>query len=226
MADRDTDRLYNTLRSNGGGEARGNGYQLDRFFRAEQATVLSALTDLTPVVDIGCGSGLLIQPAAREGADVYGLEYNLDACHTAHSNGLSIIRGDAFKLPFADASIGQIVNCQFLNQQDNADTRRFLAECGRVLKPGGRLILTWRHARSWLHRSASVWLRLRKDPAAAFPQFVHPAAQVSREITTHGMIVRCLEVTWPFNADTRLAHNSLLAGLIGASYFMVAEKRG
>lgn len=224
MADRETDQLYGTLRSRWGADARANGYQLDTFFRSEQNLVLSALTDLLPIVDVACGSGLMILPARDTHPEVFGLDYNQDACTAAASNDLPVTRGDAFNLPFGDATIGQIVNCQFLNQQDNFNTERFLAETGRVLKPGGRLVITWRHARSLLHRTATLWLKARQDPAAAFPQYVHPASQIAETAEANGLKILKLEVTWPFKTQTNMAPDTFLSGFVGASLFMVAER--
>ncbi len=225
MADKATDALYDRLRGRWTTAARANGYQLDAFFRAEQATVLGAVAPgLEPIVDVACGSGLMTLPLLAAGRSVWGIDFNVDACAHAHARGLTMVRGDAMALPFADASIGQIINCQFLNQQDASATRRFLAESARVLYPGGRLLLTWRHARSGLHRAASWWLRLRRDPAAAFPQFEHPLDETRDQAAELGLQAERCEVTWPLRRASNMAPDARLANLLGASFFAVMTR--
>jgi ubiquinone/menaquinone biosynthesis C-methylase UbiE len=55
---------------------------------------------------------------------------------------VDILEGDAFKLPMPDASVDVVAqNCLF-NIFEPADLRRALAEAYRVLKPGGRLLMS------------------------------------------------------------------------------------
>jgi ubiquinone/menaquinone biosynthesis C-methylase UbiE len=226
MADQKTDQMYERLRSKWQDAARANGYQSDRFFLSEQAKVLSALDpELEPVIDLACGSGLMVLPLTDTHQEVYGLDFNVDACVSARKRGLQVIRGDAFRLPFADASVGQLVNCQFLNQQTSANTARFIAECARVLKGGGRLVMTWRHARSLLHRTATAWLKLRQDPAATFPQFVHPPREISALAQANDLDVDRMQVTLPLQGAGNLATTHPLANAVGASYFTVLRKQ-
>ena len=122
MADQHTDKMYDALRSQWGKHARANGYQLNSFFLSEQAIVLSALQEKQfPIVDLACGSGLMVLPIATDQNQIFGLDFNADACSGARTLGLNVVRGDVFHLPFADDSVGQLVNCQFLNQQPNAE---------------------------------------------------------------------------------------------------------
>ena len=51
-------------------------------------------------------------------------------------------RGDALALPFADASFDLVVNSFTLDLLPRDDIPRALAEFGRVLRPGGRLVLS------------------------------------------------------------------------------------
>jgi len=228
VADRHTDRLYAGLRQKFGQQGTGaNGYQLGSFFRREQALLYSLLQPAAfPLVDIACGSGLMLAPFPDDGARVIGLDFNQQACLDAHNNGLAVLRGDAFELPFADQSIAQLVNCQFLNQQDSAGTQRFIGEAARVLKPGGRIVLFWRHADSLFHWLAGAlvhtgeWLR----GAPRFPQFSHSMDELEVLITGVGLTIVERMVTVPFLYSGQLKVHSLAARVVGASLVVVAEK--
>jgi 2-polyprenyl-6-hydroxyphenyl methylase / 3-demethylubiquinone-9 3-methyltransferase len=94
-----------------------------------------------PVLDIGCGGGLLAEEFARLGCAVMGVdpsEESLAAARThAASQGLAIgyqcARGEA--LPFADESFDIVYCCDVL-EHVNA-WRQVIAETARVLRPGG-----------------------------------------------------------------------------------------
>ncbi len=58
------------------------------------------------------------------------------------ANFVTLLAGDAFALPLADGSVDVVAqNCLF-NIFEPADLRRALTEAYRVLKPGGRLIMS------------------------------------------------------------------------------------
>jgi SAM-dependent methyltransferase len=158
--------------------------------------------------------------------DVLGLDFNQQACADASANGVPIVRGDAFSLPLADQTIGQVINCQFLNQQTSEQTHLFVAEVARVLKPGGRLILTWRHAQSLMHRGASLLFEFIDSLRGGerFPQFTHPMVELESMCTAVGLRVCTKAVTPPIGFLPSLAPGNPISLLAGASLHMVADK--
>lgn len=228
LADQQTDNLYAGIRQKFGQRGAGaNGYQMGSFFRREQALLYSLLRpDGFPLLDIACGSGLMLAPSLGQGAEVIGLDFNQQACLDAQNNSLDVVRGDAFALPFASETIAQVVNCQFLNQQNAADTQRFIKEVARVLKPDGQLLLFWRHADSLFHRLAGALVqaneRLRGAPV--FPQFTHPMADIEAVMASAGLTVVARTVSVPFGYPRQLQPFGLFAKIIGASLVLVAQK--
>ena len=101
------------------------------------------------VLDVACGSGNATIPAAKTGAKTTGLDITpelLEAGKKAAAEaGVEIewIVGDAQDLPFDDASfdvVTSVFGCMFA-----PDHRRTAEELVRVLKPGGRMVVTaWR----------------------------------------------------------------------------------
>lgn len=228
MADKHTDDLYAGIRKKFGQRGAGaNGYQMRSFFRREQKLLYSLLRPAEfPLLDIACGSGLMLAPSLGEDGLVVGLDFNERACLDALDNGLKVFRGDAFSLPLASDSVAQAINCQFLNQQSAESTQLFINEVARVLEPGGQLVLFWRHADSLFHRVAGALVqiseRLRGEPV--FPQYSHPLAEIEAMAQAANLsVMKCL-VSVPFCYSRPLKPSQWLSGLVGASLVMVAEK--
>lgn len=108
---------------------------------------------LSPAIvalDIGCGTGFpAIELAERLGpsARVHGLDPWRPALERARAKAaargvaqVAFDQGDAGRMPYADASFDLVVSNLGLNNIRDADTA--VAECRRVLKPGGRLALS------------------------------------------------------------------------------------
>lgn len=227
-ADKDVDARYEFLRTRHGEKnAMANGYRLSGFFRREQRALFSVLEpDNGPFLDAACGSGLMLQPLIAQGKTVYGLDFNKDACTAARQNGIQILRGDAFNMPLKDSSIGQITNCQFLNQQPPEQTEKFILEARRVLKPGGQLILLWRHAASLLHITAhTIFTGIDKITGQPpFPQYKHPLEEIRAFASKAGLTMEKEGVTLPFLKPDIIDEKNPAARIIGASLFATLRK--
>lgn len=227
-ADRDVDDLYAGLRSrHGGSNPRANGYVYEGYFRREQQILFALLNaEAEILVDVACGSGLMVQPLIGKRDLVLGVDFNRDACRAAQANGLTIVRGDAFRLPFADASIDEIVTCQFFNQQQPAAVRRFVFESTRVLRPRGRVIMVWRNGTAWVHRLALFTFgaldRLRGRPR--FPYEDHSFADIRAYADAAGLAPRLQNVSFPPLSWCSDAVDSIAARIVGASNICILEK--
>ncbi len=175
--DKRTDRLYADIRGRfGERNPLANGYRTRAYFLREQSILLGLLNpDASAVVDIACGSGLMLLPLLDGRRLIFGVDFNADACRAAISNGFPVVQGDAFALPLKDASIDELTSCQFFNQQHATALKAFSLEVSRVLRPGGRAVLVWRNGAALVHRVAHACLRVvdwvRCLPEC--PQFVH-----------------------------------------------------
>jgi SAM-dependent methyltransferase len=229
-ADREVDDLYAELRArHGGANPRANGYVYEGSFRREQQVLVALLDpDAEVLVDVGCGSGLMVQPLIAARRHVVGVDFNRDACRAARANGLSVVRGDAFQLPFAASSIDEIVTCQFFNQQPAAAVRQFITECARVLRARGRVVMVWRNGEAWIHRLALAVFgtrdRLRGRPR--FPYENHSFHAIGACATAAGLRVRSTSVSFPPLGWHSDAVDSIAARVIGASNICVLEKPG
>jgi SAM-dependent methyltransferase len=229
-ADRDLDSLYASLRGRyGEHNSRANGYLYDGYFRAEQRMLFSLLNaNARVLVDVACGSGLMMQPLIAQREQLVCVDFNADACRAAKTNGLTVVRGDAFRLPLADAVIDEIVTCQFFNQQTPEAVQQFIAESARVLRGGGRLIMVWRNGSAWIHRFALAcfkWIdRVRGLPS--FPYENHSLESVRLYAEAAGLTVDRQAVSFPPARWCSDEVGSRRAKWIGASNICVLSKPG
>jgi len=98
------------------------------------------------ILDVATGTGLVALALARRGAEVVGLDQSEEmlagaraklATHPALAGRISLIRGEAERLPFADAEFDALTFTYLLRYVD--DRAATLAELARVVKPGGRI---------------------------------------------------------------------------------------
>lgn len=112
------------------------------------------------VLDVGCGAGVEVVRFARAGARVTGVDTAPSAIALASQNAsqqgvqarLEVADGEA--LPFPDASFDFVYAHGVV--QYAADDRKVVAECHRVLRPGGLFVVQVYNRRSWLQLLSQV----------------------------------------------------------------------
>ncbi|MGW3633881.1 class I SAM-dependent methyltransferase [Streptomyces sp. NPDC005122] len=117
--------------------------------RAEAAA--NAVLGLVPedardLLDTACGTGTVTRrlTAARPRLRVTGADaaHSMTRMAAARLPG-SVIRADGRRLPFADGSFDAVTSVWLLHLADSgADVRDIVAECARVLRPGGVYVTT------------------------------------------------------------------------------------
>lgn len=94
------------------------------------------------VLEAGCGEGYGADLLARSAAGVVALDY--DAYATRHARAaypdVPVVRGNLVALPLADRSVDAVVSLQTIEHLWDQPT--FVAECVRVLRPGGLLVIS------------------------------------------------------------------------------------
>ena len=228
VADQNVDALYTDLRNKYGEQnSRANGYLWHGYFRREQELLLKLVSaNARIIVDVACGSGLMLEPLLNSEKTIIGIDFNSDACQAATKNGLATVRGDAFRLPFAENSIDEIVTCQFFNQQSTQAVEKFIQETQRVLRPGGRVIMIWRNGEAYVHSIAQFMLttlnRIRKR--ANFPYENHSFKHIQNYARDSSLIVEVAAVSFPPLRWMSYSYDSVLAKFIGASSVCVLAK--
>ncbi|MDQ1744472.1 MAG: hypothetical protein QOE23_2811 [Pseudonocardiales bacterium] len=114
------------------------------WFRRHQAAYLHLreLVEGPRLLEVGAGEGYGSALLAERVPAVLALDYDASAiAHLArHYPRLAAVRGNLAGLPVAGASIDTVISLQVIEHV--WDHPQFLAECARVLRPGGLLVLT------------------------------------------------------------------------------------
>lgn len=135
-------------------------YRLDRWMTrllrldAERRNFASSyLEDVTPgsVLDVGCGSGIFADVLQRQGWRVRGSDFDPVAARAATQKyGFPVDVGELSDIAHADASFDAVTARHVIEHVP--DPSALLAECWRILKPGGRLVFITPNAASLGHR--------------------------------------------------------------------------
>jgi ubiquinone/menaquinone biosynthesis C-methylase UbiE len=97
-----------------------------------------------PVIEVGCGTGRLLEHLARKGVNVVGVDLSPEMLSLARRRldrlgpKCRLLRADAAVLPLADGSVGTIVTIMPSGYAAQETTWR---EFARVLRPGGRWVI-------------------------------------------------------------------------------------
>lgn len=111
------------------------------------------------ILDLGCGNGMLSRELAEavgpEGR-VIGIDPSADmlAAGRAHCNGLPQVEmreGSGEALPFGDGSVDKAVAVHVFEYM--ADMAPALSEVARVVRPGGRVVISDMHLGAWTWHS-------------------------------------------------------------------------
>ena len=109
-----------------------------QYFRYRLAGQLGKDRD---VLEIGCGSGMGLPYLASRARHAVGGDYTMGLLREAreHVPSTDLVRFDAQHLPFRDASLDVVLMLEMIYYL--ADQNAAFAECRRVLRPGGRLMV-------------------------------------------------------------------------------------
>jgi SAM-dependent methyltransferase len=125
--------------------------------QALAAARLAGVADGADVLDVPCGFGRHAIPLAGAGHRVTGVDRSGALLEEArrragNTRRLKFVRADYRDLPFADASFDAAINLfSSLGYLGDEEDAKALSEIGRVLRPGGRLVIETMHRDLLVH---------------------------------------------------------------------------
>jgi ubiquinone/menaquinone biosynthesis C-methylase UbiE len=105
------------------------------------------------VLDVGCGSGVFLHRMFKRGWSATGLDFDPKAIENArikYGTDLTVMHSDLAGARFADDSFDAVTLSHVIEHAP--DPTALLAECRRVLKPGGRCVITTPNIHSSGHK--------------------------------------------------------------------------
>jgi SAM-dependent methyltransferase len=123
-------------------------YAAQRSRDSIEMALLDRLLDSVPrdarVLDAGCGQGAPVLERIAESAAGVGLDFSREQLRLATENAptAALVRGDMTRLPFRDDAFDGATAYYSLIHVPLDDHRTVVDELARVLRPGGRLIVS------------------------------------------------------------------------------------
>jgi SAM-dependent methyltransferase len=171
------------------------------------------------VLDIGCGRGVLLDPLMELGFEAHGIELTEEAVDGADPRAEIRIAGHVRDAGYADEFFEEIILWHVL--EPLPDPGGTLKECCRIMKPGGRIIVSLPNFGSFQSRvSGAAWFHL--DPPRHLFHF--PTKALSRLLercgfeceSVHHFSLRQNPFGWiqsALNRFSRLPRNALYSYL-------------
>lgn len=114
----------------------------------EDVSFVEALADDLPegarVLDAGCGGGRAVLETLADEYEAVGLDLSADQLSLASERAPAarLVRGDLTRLPVGDATVDAVTALHSVIHVPREHHEQVFAEFGRVLRPGGQLLLT------------------------------------------------------------------------------------
>ena len=112
------------------------------------------------ILDVGCGTGSQLALYARPGCRLVGVDTSpamLAVAKRKLGAAGELYLGDATRMPLAAASFDLVTVVFVLHEMDAGLRPAVLAECRRVLKPGGRIVLMDYHPGPYRKVLGRIW---------------------------------------------------------------------
>jgi len=171
------------------------------------------------LLDLGCGPGAFFEELRSQGFFTVGVDFSHEMISLAHKairerHAAEVVQADALLLPFREQSFDGLIAVGLLEYFP--DDEGVLGEIRRVLKPGGRALLTVRNQKCSERRRWKRYTRVFKKSFAEKHYYrEHDPQALEKVVLGHGFVnvTKCFShfypLPWPFSRILRPL-NSLL----------------
>jgi len=164
------------------------------------------------ILDLACGKGGFLDLLGPRGV---GLDWNPHSLGQVRAKGHLAVRGTVLALPFASCSFAGVHAADIIEHFPPEDARLLLAEAVRVLRPGGRLVISTPCFGAHFYDDPT---HVRPYPAEALLGYCTPAAAKGE-----GTNPTLGDLPAPVRFVTMRTRHSALVGL--PRYAMLPEQR-
>lgn len=104
------------------------------------------------VLDVGCGLGYFLLLLAEKGVECHGIDISQDSIQYVHDHITKNVKtGSCFAIPYPDNTFDKVLFCEVIEHVE--DDTKALKEIRRVLKPGGRIVVSTPAYEGWFTRT-------------------------------------------------------------------------
>ena len=104
------------------------------------------------VLDVGCGLGYFLLSLSKKGVECYGIDTSPESLDYVREHITPNVKtGSCTSIPYEDNTFDKALFCEVIEHV--ADDNAALKEIRRVLKPGGRLVVSTPGFEGWLTRT-------------------------------------------------------------------------
>ena len=167
--------------------------------RKRQAPDADLFRGLDPVADLGCGRGEFLELLREAGVAARGVDGNRNAVLECREKGLDVVEGDLveFLRAHEDGSLGGVFAAQVVEHLPPPVLAALLAECHRVLRKGGLMLLETVNV-----RTATAFLEVYiRDVTHRLPLHSETLAFMA---AAHGFVDVRVETRAPIPAEGKL----------------------
>lgn len=137
-----------------------------QYLAAEIAQVASLIHPGDHILEVGCGYGRVLGALAETAGTRWGVDNSMESLWMARSEypGLFLALMDAGSLGFSNTSFDLVFGVQNFISACKVPSKHLLRECLRVVRPGGKVILSsyaegfWPHRLEWFRQQAAEGL--------------------------------------------------------------------
>lgn len=190
--------------------------------------LLPAIAEFKPVLDLGCGDGLLLDLLARGGVQAEGVERDARCVRDLRIRGFTVHQGDVleFLKKRRAGHFGAVVASHILEHLPPPRVPEFLAGCAKVLSDGGRLLILTPNPRNIGVITQTFWGDLEHQRPYALDLLVRLVGQAGLKVVEAGED--------PYTRQPGLLHRPLnfvrriIVGnyWVGADLLLLADKSG
>jgi SAM-dependent methyltransferase len=131
------------------------------------------------VLDVGCGTGDLLEELRQKGCEAYGVEYNPSSVEVCVKKGLDVRCGNFIDTDLQEGFFDVAILWHVLEHLPSP--RKALEKALRILKPGGKLFIYSPNAKSYVARIFGIYWYAWQLPFHFYHFDVRSIQRVTRE---------------------------------------------